>query len=643
MIFFLILFLTTSSLFSVSTKYAGGFRFDKIEDYELSNITFLENGSIELSPELNNIFEIDRIIWSVTEIENDLLIASGEKASLFLLNNKGYREVFSSKENILFSDIMLFQKKILLTALPDATLFILNEKFEIENKIKFTNQYLWKILNYKDKIILFAGNPANIYIIDKNFKIEHTIDFYNKEKNILNGIIYNDELYFFSDSNTLYKLSLKNKIFTPIISVEDSIVDISTANNEIYLLTGQRKTKEQQKKDKKNNSNVSSDQDISNPIDTKSKSSQPTSKLYLFNYSDNTLTKVFESSLSFISMSVLKDKIFISIDEQGGFFEISKNLPIKFISSGDGKFIKLIRTKTKFYGITIEPSRVYEINENSFSKNGFFASGIFDCEIKSKFGQIIYDGTTPLKTEVKFFTKSGSTSDESFWGKWEQIENNKIKSEDNRFIKYKIELSSDGKNTPRINYLYIPFIQYNVAPYIEKFEINQQGNNYKFNWQATDENKDNITYDIFVKIDNTEFVKLNESPIEDSYFDIQKELFGDGIYYFKLLASDFKSNQDNPKESYKIIGPYLIDNTPPDVVDIKLQAKRIVFSVKDKLSPIISVSYSVNGKKWTKLNPIDNLYDQKEENFSIELTGNELFILIKATDLYGNSIIKKIK
>lgn len=641
--FFFFLFFITSTLFSVSTRYAGGFRFDRIEDYELSNITFLEDGSIELSIELNQIFEIDRVIWSVVEKDNSLLIASGEKASLFLLDNKGYKEVFSNKENILFTDILLFNKKIMITALPDATLFVLNEKFEIENKIKFNNQYLWKMINYKDKVILLAGNPANIYILDKNFNIEQKIDFNEKEKNILQGIVYNDEFYFFSDSNVLYRINLKSKSYTPLIYLDDNIVDIARMNNDIYLITGQRKTKDQQKKEKKNTSSLSSDQDITNPIDSKSKSLQAVSRLYLFNIKENVLTKMFESTLSFLSLSVIKDKIYISVEEQGGFFEISKNSPIKFISTGDGKFIKLLRTQNRFYGITIEPSRVYEINENSYSKSGYFSSGVFDCEIKSKFGEIIYEGTVPSKTEIKIYTKSGATSDESFFSKWEQLENKKVKSDDNRFIKYKVEFYSDGKNTPRLNYLYIPFVQYNVAPYIEKFELNQQGNNYKFNWQASDDNKDNLVYDLYVRLENTDFVKLNDSPIEDSYFDIQKEFFGDGVYYFKLVASDIKSNQDNPKESFKIIGPYLVDNTPPEVVDVKIKGKKIFFNVKDRLSPIISVSYSINGKKWTRLNPLDNLYDQKEENFALELAGDELFILVKATDLYGNSIVKKIK
>ncbi len=296
MFILLFLLLISVNLYPVTTKYVGDLKFEKIEDYTLSNVSFLENGTIELSPDIKEIFSSEEMIWSFDEFKEGILIGTGEKATLLFLNEKETKKVFSS-DHILFSDISVLKGKILVSALPDATLFVLGSNFKIEMRLSFSNQYIWKIIPYGNKIFLLSGNPAQLYILNKEFKIESKFDIRN-EKNILNGIIFKDELYFYGDSNVFYKMSLKTQKICALLSVDENIADICSDGEKIYILTSISKVKEVQKKDKKNQGSVSSDSDISNPISTERTSSTSTSfsKLYRYNVETGTLEEIFKKS-----------------------------------------------------------------------------------------------------------------------------------------------------------------------------------------------------------------------------------------------------------------------------------------------------------------------------------------------------------
>ncbi|MGC8765167.1 MAG: hypothetical protein ACP5QT_04705 [Brevinematia bacterium] len=644
----ILLFLLSTELYSVTTKYLGDLKFEKLEDYTLSNISFLENGTIELSPEMKEIFSTEEMIWSFDEFKDGILIGTGEKASLLLLNEKERKEVFSSKEHILFSDIKVMKNKILVSALPGATLFVLNDGFKVEMSLSFSNQYIWKILPYRDKIIVLSGCPAQIYVLDKNFKVESTLNLKN-ERNLLGGTFIKDELYFYSDSNILYKLELKGFKLCALFPFDDNITDIASDDERLYVLTGIAKAREIQKKEKKNQSSVSSDgdSDISNPITTERTTSSSTtsfSRIYRFDIENGVPEEIFKkSSISFLSMSIFNNRIFIATDKDASFYEFDiKASRWKFTNLGRGKFLKMLKLKNELYAILLEPSRVYKINYDRFERAGSLISTVFDCDVKSAFGKPIISLKTPKKTEVKLYTKSGAVQDEAYWEEWKSSDFNSISSTANRFIKYRLELFSDGFSSPSVNRLFVPYVQYNVSPYIEKFEINQQGSNLKFSWQTTDENKDNLVFDLFLSYENLPFFGLNNTPIEDNYFEISKELLGDGMYFAKLVASDRKSN-DIPKENSKVIGPFLIDNTPPLVSNLVFKKNSAEFTVVDNLSPVLSVNYSFNGKKWERLVPVDNIYDSKEENFIIKLDGKENFLLVKVMDINGNASVIRIK
>lgn len=633
----------TLSAFGVSTGYIGNLTFDQVEEYEFSNISILENGSVELSPQTKAIFSSENMLWSFCGYKNGILVGTGEEAEIYLINEKNTAKVFSKKDHILFSDILVHNNKILVSAVGDSKLFVLDERFNVIKELKFSNQFLWKIIPFDNEIILLSGSPATLYLMNEKYEIIEKVELEN-EKNLLNGVIFENKLFFFSDSNILYEFDLKTKKLNALLDVGNNIVDIAVSDG-IYILTGKPKAPEvKQKKDEK--VEKKEDDDISNPITTKSSGSQSSiftsSILYRFIPEERILEVVFKrSSITFQSMTVSKNKIFIATDKDAGYFEYDlKNSTFKFTSLGKGKLLKLFSLNNEFYAILINPSSILKITEN-YSPLGFIESSVFDCKIPSRWGEIILQSDITEKSKVEIYTKTGPTKDEKYWEDWKKSEGNKIYSSPNRYIKYKLILYSEGKKSPNVKRIFIPYLQFNVKPVIDNFEINQSGEKYIFSWQASDENNDTLSFDLFLRRGEGEFFKINDNPLDATSFEIQKELLSDGIYYAKLVASDKKSNLI-PKENFKITGPVIIDNTPPVVENIKILKNEITFEVCDNLSPVVSVSVSINGGKWEKIQPADGLYDSKKEKFKTAIKENVSFVRLKASDAFGNSAVYTI-
>jgi hypothetical protein len=133
-------------IYPVSTKYINDFKFDNIDLFEFSNISFLENGGLELSRDYKTIYTSSHMLWTLENWDNGFLVSGGESAALSFVKGGNEKEVFSSSNHLLFSDVEKIGDRIYLTAVPEGTLFILDKQFHLSQKIELSNQYLWDIV-----------------------------------------------------------------------------------------------------------------------------------------------------------------------------------------------------------------------------------------------------------------------------------------------------------------------------------------------------------------------------------------------------------------------------------------------------------------------------------------------------------------
>ncbi len=647
---FIMLCLIFSLSFPVYTKYLSDFKFDAVENYEFSNISFIENGGIELARDYKEVYSSPFPVWSLAQWKDGFLIGAGDTAQLIYLNKEKNRTIFSSSNRVLVSDIEIMNGDIYLAVIPKAQILILDNDFKLKKTISLSNEYIWNIVPAEKGFYVLTGNPAVLYYFNEQDKMEFSVSLAG-EDNLLKGLMVGKELYFTADGNVLYKFDSKNRKIKGVYSFDNSILDFISVKHKIYLITSLSDLKKPAQTQSSEPS--TSDDDISTPIKQTSdkKGTRPAvgkSALYSYN-PDGTIEKIFEkNNMKFISLSYWDNSLIVGTDKNASYYQVSLQGNVRKLSSlGMGKFARFFTLKGENYALLLEPSRILKILP-SFSPQGFVTSSAFDTGNISRWGKPFIGQTVQPKTDIKIYTRSGALSSDDLWDDWE-LYNNKIDSAPNRYLQYKVELSSDGSKSPLFRNMIIPYIQNNSAPKVEKVTITFNNNSlYKISWDAQDDDKDTLIYNLYLSQADDDWIKINDKPLEDNNFDLNTANYPEGQYRIKVTASDERSNsKEEAKEGYKISDQFVIDNNPPFIGDISIKKSGQLFElewkVADSLSPIFDVSYSINGLKWIKLLPVDGIYDSLSESFNLKIEINQPSSFeIKAVDIYGNASTKGI-
>jgi len=92
------------------------------------------------------------------------------------------------------------------------------------------------------------------------------------------------------------------------------------------------------------------------------------------------------------------------------------------------------------------------------------------------------------------------------------------------------------------------------------------GQQVQIYWQADDPDGDRLIYSLYFRGEEETRWKLMRANMTENTFLIDADVFADGRYYFRVVASDAPSNPANlAREAELVSAPILIDSTPPVV------------------------------------------------------------------------------
>ena len=331
--------------------------------------------------------------------------------------------------------------------------------------------------------------------------------------------------------------------------------------------------------------------------------------------------------------------------------------------------------------------------EDAHSAEGTFISQVHDATAVSRWGRVFWEAEAPRRTRISLATRSGnSETPDDTWSEWsreqEGAEGFVSESPVARFIQWRATLTtSNPEKTPTLNKVTVAYLQTNLAPEVKSVTVsagdgkkNKGGGDalrmkaavaasnskaaskaskdgvkaappahvtkLRIKWQASDENGDDLEYELYFK--GTE--EKNWKPIEDELteksFEWDTEAVPDGEYHVRVVVSDSPGNPAGSSLSAERVSePFVVDNTAPDVG--KLRAAREPDSesylirgvVSDDLSPVRSAQYSIDAGDWKAVFPSDGIFDSLSEKveFATEpLEAGEHTVVLKAIDYFGN-------
>lgn len=322
----------------------------------------------------------------------------------------------------------------------------------------------------------------------------------------------------------------------------------------------------------------------------------------------------------------------------------------------------------------------------SGASSGEYLSAVKDTGRTSRFGAFRWEGEAPAGSNLEFAFRSGdsATPDATWsdWTPWAGAERSlTIDAPEGRYLQWRLRMALGVERAARVRRTEAAYRNRNAAPTIEMLqaleptevlarsgsggsnvfesaapdekgiftgleEPKPEGSPRKLfrkgyrtlQWKAADADSDALLYELdFRPVSGSRWVLLKKD-IRDSSYSFDAVSLPDGEYVFRVTASDTEANPAEPKSASRESAPVRIDNTPPTIRQVSRSAGSLEIGVSDAGSPLADAEYSLDAKKWIRVEPKDGLSDSLAETYLLRVPGESrgAYLLFRVTDASRN-------
>ncbi len=282
---------------------------------------------------------------------------------------------------------------------------------------------------------------------------------------------------------------------------------------------------------------------------------------------------------------------------------------------------------------------------------GTYESDVFDAKNFSQWGRVEVRGSG----NFELFARSGNVDNpDRNWSSWKQVDLRKdlpVDAPSARFIQWKAVLHA-GQSVAAIDSVTLNYLPRNVAPEVEDVTVvvgsripegthsepeGSTANPYAapipmvhdkhsiaVKWKAQDENDDSLIYSVYYRGDGESRWKLLRDGIEDRFVNLDADLFPDGGYTIRVVASDAPSHSPEDTLTGESTSPrFEVDNTPPRIESLSTKVEgnklHVTFRAVDSFSPISHGEYSLDAGDWQTVDPLGKISDYKIESYDFSV------------------------
>jgi hypothetical protein len=304
--------------------------------------------------------------------------------------------------------------------------------------------------------------------------------------------------------------------------------------------------------------------------------------------------------------------------------------------------------KGGLYAATSNLGKVFVLGADPVAE-GSYESDVFDAKIFSQWGRAQVRGTGTFE----LFARTGNVDNpDRNWSSWKKVDLQKelpVAAPSARFIQWKTVLHS-GKPASVIDSMTFNYLPKNVAPEVDDVAVlvgarvsssthtsntTSDSGSYEspipnlpdkhsiaVKWRAHDVNDDDLLYSVYYRGDGESQWKLLRDGIEERYVDLESDLFPDGGYVIRVVATDEPSHSSSDAlTGEKNSDRFEVDNTPPRVefttTGIAGGRLHLAFRAVDSFSAISRAEYSIDADDWQTAEPVGQISDYKIENYDL--------------------------
>ena len=389
------------------------------------------------------------------------------------------------------------------------------------------------------------------------------------------------------------------------------------------------------------------------------------------------------------------DSVLFSTDDHCRIYRLTGHKTVLLAEPGDGEATRLLHSPSGLYAALSNPARLIAFGPPG-TQPGIYESQVHDSASVSRWGHLQWHGTG---SGLVFRTRTGNAArPDSTWTEWSspltQSSGSLISSPPARFIQWRAEWPA-GSNA-EVDAVDVPYLPQNAPPVIHSITVSSvsganaakaapaastsstaysitvtdtgdapaassgttatqtvsrlQTTQTQISWQADDPDGDKLVYSVYFRAEDEKDWQLIRSRMFENTLLLDPDVFADGRYFFRVVASDAPSNPaEFAQESEFVSTPVLIDNTPPLVtvgpperngasVDIEVEAT-------DKTSPLRLCEYSLDAGLWQPVEAVDGITDSPHERFHLhldKLRPGEHLLAFRVYDSANNAGLAKV-
>ncbi|HBG27418.1 MAG: hypothetical protein A2Y10_19125 [Planctomycetes bacterium GWF2_41_51] len=378
--------------------------------------------------------------------------------------------------------------------------------------------------------------------------------------------------------------------------------------------------------------------------------------------SDGFVTEVFSRNAVFFKIFLQKDQILLGTGNKAELFSINPETEIEALYYEDSQasqITDITKLGSDVIFATANPPKLIKL-KSDFAATGEFQSSLIDAGQPAMWGKLQIEADIPSDTQILLSARSGNVSDinDPTFSTWTEPVKLTGATDLNvplaRFCQYKLILNGSESYSPVVREVAAAYVIPNLAPKVTEITVRRTEKKsdpglFKIDFKAVDENQDRLIYNIDFRMKGRkiwiELTKDSDKPV----FDWDSKTAEDGIYEFKVTASDSLSNNaDTALTGSRVSDPVIVDNTAPAIEkhQLKITDKTAILNlqVSDRLSTINTLAYTIDSnEKWNNVLPDDNVFDTDTENFTIktqDLQPGQHIIAVRISDAVDNTMYK---
>jgi hypothetical protein len=420
-------------------------------------------------------------------------------------------------------------------------------------------------------------------------------------------------------------------------------------------------------------------------------------KSAIYRIRPNGATETLRSSKEDNVYALLLDgtSLLFSTDDQGRIYRWENGRTSLLNEPGTGETTQLLKIGGNLYAALSNAARLIDFGDSG-SGPGFYESQVHDSTSVARWGHLQWHGTG---SGVVFRTRTGyAARPDGTWSPWSRpitgIADSLIQSPTGRFIQFRAEWPAGS--SAQVNTVDIPYLSQNSAPNVRSISVTSvagtnaaktgastpapsssaysitvtdtgeapaassstsgsqvvsrlQTTQTQISWQADDPDSDKLVYSVLFRAEEANDWQVIRSHMFENTLLLDPDVFADGRYFFKIVASDAPSNAPEFAQQKELIStPVLIDNTPPLVTLSKQQRSGTTADIEieahDKTSPLRLCEYSLDAGSWQPIESVDGITDSPAERFRLhleKLRPGEHLVVFRVYDTAGNAGLAK--